>query len=93
MNDSKFDDLLKAARGDVPLPQSFKQGVWHRIESAADGPQAIFPSFGRPWVAALGVAASVVAGLWLGAISIPEIKDTQTAYAESISPFAHAHGK
>lgn len=93
MNDSEFDDLLKAARGNDPLPHSFKQGVWHRIESAAAEPPTVFQALGHQWVAALGVAAMVVAGLWLGEISIPETKDARAAYAESISPFAHAHGK
>ncbi|MES2659715.1 MAG: hypothetical protein V4689_13945 [Verrucomicrobiota bacterium] len=93
MNDSKFDDLLKSAGGDVPLPDSFNQGVWHRIESATAGPQPFYPSSFLRWATALGMAAMVVAGLWLGTLGIPEAKDARTAYAQSISPFAHAHGK
>ncbi len=95
MNDSEFDDLLKAAKGDFPLPPSFKQGVWQRIENAsAPAAQTIYPSlFGRQWAAALGIAATVIAGLWLGAISAPETKNATVVYAESISPFAHAHRK
>ena len=97
MNDSEFDDLLRKARGDVPLPGSFRQGVWHRIEStAAESPyglgwlQNLLAVFVRPWGAVAGVAATVTAGLWLGAASIPEAKEAKLAYAESISPFAHA---
>jgi hypothetical protein len=97
MNDSEFDDLLRTAKGEVPLPGSFRQGVWHRIEStAAESPrglawfQELVAVLVRPWGAAAGVAATVAAGLWLGAASIPEAKDAKVAYAESISPFAHA---
>lgn len=100
MNDSEFDDLLKTARGDVPLPGSFRQGVWHRIESAAlESPRrlrwlhSIVAVFLRPWGAAAGVAATVAAGIWLGAASIPEAKDAKMSYAESISPFAHTYRK
>lgn len=95
MNDSEFDDLLKAAKGDFPLPLSFKQGVWQRIENAsAPASQSTYLNFfGRQWAAALGIAATVVAGLWLGAISAPKTKNASTVYAESISPFAQAHRK
>lgn len=97
MNDSEFDDLLRTVRGAFPVPPSFRQGVWHRIESiAAESPrglawfQDLLAVFVRPWGAAAGVAATVATGLWLGAVSIPAPKDAKTAYAESISPFAHA---
>jgi hypothetical protein len=98
MNDSEFDDLLRTARGETPLPPSFRQGVWHRIESAAaeSAPglgwfQELIAVFARPWAAVAGVAATVAAGMWLGAASIPEAKDAKLAYAESISPFVHAN--
>ncbi len=93
MNDSEFDDLLKTAGANVPLPQSFNQGVWHRIESRASAapPIASFP--GYPWLAGLGVAATIVMGLWLGALSTSRPKDVKIAYAESISPFAHGGEK
>lgn len=100
MNDSEFDDLLRTARGEVPLPGSFRQGVWHRIESATAESarglgwfQDLIAIFARPWAAAAGVAATVAAGLWLGAASIPEPKDAKLAYAESISPFVHANSR
>ncbi len=100
MNDSEFDDLLRTAKGNVPLPGSFRQGVWHRIESTAvEAPrglawlQPLVSAFVRPWGAAAGVFATVAAGIWLGAASIPEMKDAKVAYAESISPFAHTHRK
>ena len=100
MNDSEFDDLLRTARVDVPLPGAFRQGVWHRIESAAlESPRrlawlsSLVAAFIRPWGAAVGMAATVAAGIWLGAASIPEAKDAKVTYAESISPFAHVHRK
>jgi hypothetical protein len=100
MNDSEFDDLLRTARGNVPLPGSFRQGVWHRIESAGLEPARGFAwfnilvaAFVRPWGAAVGVVATVAAGIWLGAASMPDAKDAKVAYAESINPFAHAYKK
>ncbi len=98
MNDSEFDDLLRTARDERPLPASFRQAVWHRIESAAPvSPrglawfQNLLGVLVRPWGAAVGVAATVAAGLWLGAVTLPEAKDAKVAYAESISPFVHAN--
>jgi len=98
MNDSEFDDLLRTARGEGSLPASFRQGVWHRIESAtADSPrglawlQGLLAVLARPWGATAGVAATVAAGLWLGAATAPEAKDAKVAYAESISPFFHGN--
>jgi hypothetical protein len=100
MNDSEFDELLKSARGSSPLPASFRQGVWSRIESAdtelpreATWFQSVIGALLRPWGAATAMAATVVAGIWLGAASVPETRDAKVAYAESISPFAHAHRK
>lgn len=93
MNDSEFDDLLKAAKGDFPLPPSFKQGVWHRIESSAVARKPVFSVVEHPWMSALGIAAATVIGLWLGAVSIPETQDARSAYAESISPFVHTSVK
>ena len=97
MYDSEFDDLLRTAGGKVPLPDSFRQGVWHRIESAGlDSPagagwlQSFVAAFTRPWTAATGLAATVAIGLWLGAATVPDAKDAKIAYAESISPFIHS---
>lgn len=100
MNDNEFDDFLKAARVETPLPASFKSGVWRRIESgeAADSRkaawlEAIMVAIARPWGAVAGVAATVALGLWLGAVSLPASRDTKVTYAESISPFAQANRK
>ncbi|RYD33820.1 MAG: hypothetical protein EOP86_12480 [Verrucomicrobiaceae bacterium] len=96
MNDSEFDDLLRAARGSQPLPASFRQGVWRRIENA----QAPIPSpwyetviglITRPLGVVTGLAATVAFGLWLGAVTAPGPPDSRSAYIESINPFSHTH--
>ncbi len=100
MNNSEFDDFLKTARADLPLPASFKQGVWHRIEGEALGVpslvigfQALAARLARPWGAAVGIAATVLLGLWLGIATSPNPKEAKSAYAMSISPFAHSGDK
>jgi hypothetical protein len=100
MNDSEFDELLRVARGKDFLPPSFQHEVWRRIECAERSPsrlavwfEAAAVGLGRPWAAATAVAATITFGLWFGAVSAPEPKDASKAYAESISPFAHSHGR
>lgn len=100
MNDSEFDDFLRTARADLPLPNSFKQEVWHRIESVEiESPRVVvwFHAFAaglaRPWGAASGIAATVALGLWLGSVSISDTQSTKVAYEKSISPFSHADQK
>jgi len=101
MNDREFDDLLRTADAPVPLPASFQQGVWNRIESRAvsDLPtgiaefQARGPRHIGTWGAAAGIAAMMALGLWLGAVTAPEPKDAKLVYAESISPIARTHPK
>ncbi len=100
MNDNEFDDFLKSARVETPLPASFKSGVWRRLESgeAANLRGAVWletfmVAIARPWGAVAGVAATVAIGLWLGAVSMPATRDSKVTYAESISPFAHANRK
>ena len=99
MNDTEFDNLLRTTRDFTPLSPSFRQRVWERIAIAeADSSSKIvkFPTrlstCTRPWGAAAGIAAMVTLGTWLGVTTAPEAKDAKVAYAESISPFAHAHG-
>lgn len=99
MKNSDFDDLLRAAREEFPLPPSFHADVWNRIESAdaisygvgVAWHQNIISMIARPWAAASGLAAMVALGLWLGALSVPDHSRTETAYVQSISPFAQSH--
>ncbi len=100
MNDSDFDDFLKDVKADLHLPASFKHGVWRRLENEEpEAPQvivwfhALAANLARPWGAAVGVAAMVALGVWLGSASVPGTHVTKTAYAQSISPFDHAIGK
>ena len=100
MNDSEFDDLLRATRDDHTLSPNFHHEVWERIESAdAVCPSGIakFPpilaAMTRPWGAVGGIAAMITLGLWLGATTGPDVMDAKQAYAESISPFAQSHEK
>ena len=95
MKDTEFDDLLRKARGEVPLPASFHLEVWNRIheaesESRQSNPviQKLVTAFVRPWGAAAGIAAMVTLGLWLGNMTVPDTTGSQVAYAASISPFA-----
>ncbi len=98
MNETEFDDMLRSARGDIPVPDSFPRDVWSRI--AAEGqrsPLAWFHSlvdgFVRPWSAVCGVTATVALGLLLGELSSPRRADAEMAYAESISPFLQSAQK
>lgn len=95
MNDFDFDQLLRTARLGSPLPDSFKQEVWNRIAThkVESLPGVIwFQSFAarlaRPWGAAAGIAATVALGLWLGSASTRDAKNSEVAYAMSISPFS-----
>jgi hypothetical protein len=91
MNDSEFVDLIRAAGERVPLPPSFRSGVWHRIESAAlpAAGAGWFSFFTRPLVAGVSMAAALAIGLSAGAIGTPSAGDPQLSYIESVSPFAH----
>lgn len=98
MNDTEFDDMLRKARGDVPVPGSFRGDVWNRI--AAEEPSASFAwfrslvdGFVRPWNVVCGVTATITLGLFLGGLSAPRPADAKMVYAESISPFLQSAGK
>ncbi len=95
MNDSDIDDLLRTARLETPLPDSFKQEVWNRIGTNKVEPlpgviwfQSFAAGLPRPWGAAAGIAATVTLGLWLGSSGIRDAKNAEVAYAMSISPFS-----
>lgn len=99
MNDREFDDLLRTASTPLALPAPFRREVWQRIESSA---AADFPAWmtrfhlgssgvASGWAAAVGIAAMVALGLWLGAATTPQAKDAKLVYAESISPFSSTH--
>lgn len=97
MNDSDFDDLLRSARGENPLPRSFQSGVWRRIENdaATAGSQPWYRracvAVTKPWVTIAGLAAMITLGLWLGIVTSAEYQPSASEYAYSISPFAQTH--
>lgn len=96
MNDSNFENFLKSARADIPVPDSFKVDVWKLINQATEKSaqeaaksQLLIAMITHPWGLVAGLAAMVTLGLWLGATTTPHAKNAKTAYAESISPFVH----
>ena len=99
MNDFDFDDLLRAIREEVSVPASFNFDVWDRISSKNEVPQGIirFQVFAGglagPWGAAAGIAVMVTLGLWLGSMGLQNPRNSEVAYAMSISPFSQAHRK
>lgn len=95
MNDSEFDDLIRAAGERVPLPPSFRSGVWHRIESAAApaaGPGWL-SFFSRPLVAGASMATALAIGVFAGVLGAPSAGEPHLSYVESVSPFAHSARK
>ena len=94
MKDSEIDRLLLAASERMPLPDSFRHGVWRRIENAETErprvPAWLRECAGvllRPWAGAVSVAAAVALGFALGAFAPPGMRDAQSSYIRSISPF------
>lgn len=95
MKDFDFDDFLRTAKAEVPLPDSFQQEVWDRLGSKqTELPagvvwfRALTAGLTRPWGAATGIAATVTLGLWLGSTGFRDSKSSEVAYAMSISPFS-----
>ena len=96
MKDFDFDDFLRTRSEEVPMLASFNYDVWDRIGSKNEVSRGIiwFEAFAggltRPWGAAAGIAVTVTLGLWLGSIGIQNPKNSEGAYAMSISPFSQA---
>jgi len=94
MKDSEIDDLLRSASEPISLPDSFRRGVWQRIEaaelarpSAAEWLRAPLRWLLQPWAGAVSVAAAVAIGLGLGAIFPSGSRDAEANYFRSINPF------
>lgn len=96
MNDTDFDDILRASKADRPLPRAFRQQVWRRIENDAASPQdmawhaRMLLVLTKPWGAAAGLVATIAFGVALGLAVTPKEQQAATAYAYSISPFAQS---
>lgn len=100
MNDSELDDLLRSATCHGRLPETFRHGVWSRIEGlslesgrAFGWLEDLFAVLSRPAGTAIAVASMVIFGLGIGAMSLPGSADFKVEYVKSISPFAGAHGE
>jgi hypothetical protein len=100
LDDGAFDDLLRSAEVEVPLPGAFQFEVWRRIAVAQEStPMArlariVDPIFGllsRPLATTASVVLMISAGLWLGSLGVHPARDGKLAYVESVSPFAQSH--
>lgn len=100
MNDSKFDNLLRSARVEVPLPGAFQAEVWRRIAREQDDTlksrfaqfvRSLFEVLSNPVAATVMVLTIVLAGLWFGSMNPAAAHDAKIAYVQSVSPFAASH--
>jgi hypothetical protein len=99
-DDGAFDELLRSAKAEVPLPGAFQSEVWQRIavdqESTLMARLArildpILSVLNRPIAASASVLLMVSAGLWLGSLRVYPARDGKLAYIESVSPFVQSH--
>lgn len=100
MNDFELDQLLESAQTSVTPHVGFQREVWMRIE-AADAKtwksrmrlvaERFFSCFALPPVALATCSAMLAAGVWIGLESANPTPQGQTAYIQSISPFAQTH--
>ena len=99
-DDGAFDEMLRLAKVEVPLPGAFQSDVWRRIavdqESTLTARLArildpILSLLNRPIAATASVVLMVSAGLWLGSLGAHPGRDGKLAYVESVSPFVQSH--
>lgn len=100
MNDSKFDNLLRAVKVEVPLPGAFQAEVWRRIAQEQENSlkfrfsqfvRSFFEVISNPVAATALVLTTVLTGLWFGSMNPTADHDAKTAYVQSVSPFAASH--
>ena len=99
MNDGDFDQFLREAEPELPIPGGFRSEVWSRIAQAEAASvknrwqvllSHLLASFVRPLPATATIAATILLGGWLGSASVPPPADAKLSYAETISPFLNA---
>lgn len=99
-DDGDFDELLRSAKVEVPLPGAFQYEVWRRIAVAQESTlrarlaRMLEPMLGllsRPLAASASMVLMIFAGLWLGSLGDHPSRDAKLAYIESVSPFAQSH--
>ncbi|MCB1096680.1 MAG: hypothetical protein KDN22_13970 [Verrucomicrobiae bacterium] len=100
-NDAGFDQLLRSANLEVPLPGAFQSEVWRRIAVARESTltarlahalESLLSSLAQPVAASVLVFATISAGLWFGARSTEPGHDAKLAYVQSVSPFVEQPG-
>ena len=100
MNDSQFDQFLKATGGSARPPADFQRNVWLRIEAAEISGRAPrvrrlldewLACFTRPAVAVATCAVMVVGGAWLGLQTGHSNVAGEAAYIQSVNPFNQSH--
>jgi hypothetical protein len=95
--EAAVDALVRAARPEVPLPNSFQSEVWRRIAVAQENSLSVrwaswmdqlFGALAHP-VTASGLTVVLAAmGFWLGTGKETPSPITKLAYVEAVSPFA-----
>ena len=97
----RFDELLRSAEVEVPLPGAFQSEVWRRIATAQESTfkercsraiEGLFGFMAQPVAASAMVLTMIGAGLWLGSVGEEPLRDGKLTYVQSVSPFAHAVG-
>ena len=97
-DDPELRQLLRDAHRTPPLPPGFQGDVWRRLERAEAAPNPPWPwvwldawlaTFRRPGIATAGLAALMLAGLWLGfrAGELPVLQAEQARYVAAVTPF------
>lgn len=93
-SDPELSNLLRAAHPAPGLPPRFQEGVWRRLErNERPAPTAgWFESFVagllRPAYASIGLAAVMLAGVWLGSrgAEVQSLRTEQARYLAAVSP-------
>lgn len=96
MNDSEFDQFLRANSRGMTLPEApFRRSVWARIGDAQprfrDLLAGLLARPIRPMAGAAWVLLPILAGIWLGSMQGGQASDPEALYLTSITPSSHFH--
>ncbi len=98
--DSSFDNFLRTATVELPLPGAFQADVWRRIAVCHQASIAVrfscwmekvFGWLGCPVPAAATLLFMISAGIWFGSQGSEPGENGKFAYVRSVSPFAAEH--
>lgn len=94
MTDSQLEQLLRQSETRIEPPESFRCGVWNRIEAdALDRRRPLLwlentlSALANPLPGTAAIAFTIAFGLWMGALLPTGPDDSKRAYVESVSPF------